>query len=58
MLKITANNALILLLIVVINLFLPPSRLPLRLINLSTKVSEVLSDASKSPLEELLTLKT
>ena len=58
-LKITANNALI--------LFVDgrnqsvfkasPSRLPLRLINISPNVSEVLSDASKSSLRRIIDFK-
>ena len=59
MLKITANNALILFVDSrnqsVFNA--PPSRLPLRLINLSPKVSEVLSDASKSSLRRIIDFK-
>ena len=59
MLKITANNALILFVDSRNQSFFnaPPSRLPLRLINLSPKVSEVLSDASKSSLRRIIDFK-
>ena len=59
MLKIAANNALILFVDSrnqsVFNA--SSSRLPLRLINLSPKVSEVLSDASKSSLRRIIDFK-
>ena len=59
MLKITANNALILFVDSRNQSFFnaPPSRLPLRLINLSPKVSKVLSDASKSSLRRIIDFK-
>ena len=59
MLKITANNALILFVDSRNQSFFnaPSSRLPLRLINLSPKVSKVLSDASKSSLRRIIDFK-
>ena len=59
LLKITANNALILFVDSrnQSNFKASPSRLPLRLINVSPKVSEVLSDASKFSLRRIIDFK-